>query len=89
MLLQAVANCYIMLSMKTTAIRISTEFLQEATHYATINFRSVPKQIEYWAMLGKCAEENPDLPLNFIKEALLARKEAIRGEVSTFEFRGE
>jgi hypothetical protein len=32
-------------------------------------------QLEYWATIGKAAEENPDLPFSFIKETLLAREE--------------
>ncbi len=32
-------------------------------------------QLEYWATIGKAAEENPDLPFNFIKETLLAMAE--------------
>ena len=29
-------------------------------------------QLEYWATIGKAAEENPDLPFGIIKETLLA-----------------
>ena len=32
-------------------------------------------QLEYWATIGKTAEENPDLPFSFIKETLLAIEE--------------
>lgn len=32
-------------------------------------------QLEYWATIGKAAEENPDLPCSFIKETLLAIEE--------------
>ena len=40
-------------------------------------------QLEYWATIGKAAEENPDLPFSFIKETLLAMevmKEATKEE---------
>ena len=37
-------------------------------------------------MIGKTAEENPDLPYNFIKDILLAQQEAADGEVIPFEF---
>ena len=32
-------------------------------------------QLEYWATIGKAAEENPDLPFSFIKETLLAMED--------------
>ena len=32
-------------------------------------------QVEYWAKIGKAAEENPDLPFSFIRETLLAIEE--------------
>ncbi len=31
-------------------------------------------QLEYWATIGKAAEENPDLSFSFIKETLLAKE---------------
>ena len=46
-------------------------------------------QIEYWARLGHCAEDNPDLPLEFIKECLLAKEEVKGCDLSEFEFRGK
>jgi hypothetical protein len=46
--------------------------------------RSVPKQIEHWSKIGRIAEENPDLPYDFIKEVLLSLEEAEDGEVSEF-----
>lgn len=32
--------------------------------------RSIPNQIAFWAMIGKCALDNPDLPIEFIKDLL-------------------
>lgn len=40
---------------------------------APAEHRSIPNQIEYWAMIGKCALENPDLPTDFIKELLISK----------------
>jgi hypothetical protein len=48
--------------------------------------RSAPKQIEYWSRIGKIAEENPDLPFNFIKELLVAQREAEEGQVTPYQF---
>ena len=73
--------------MATSAIRLSEEIIKAATVYAPINSRSVPKQIEHWIKIGKIAEENPDLPYEFIKDALEAKLEMEQGDVSAFKFR--
>lgn len=73
----------------SNAVRLSDEIMKAATIYAPANSRSVPKQIEHWARIGKIAEENPDLPIEFIKGILDAKNEMERGEVSKFEFRNE
>jgi hypothetical protein len=44
-----------------TAVRISDELLTDARKYSKIDHRSLTGQIEHWARIGKCAEENPDL----------------------------
>lgn len=71
----------------SVAIRLSDKVVNEAQKHAELNFRSVPKQIEYWFLLGKMAEENPDLPLSFIKDVLESKADIENGNVSDFEFR--
>ncbi|MDR2952053.1 MAG: ParD-like family protein [Treponema sp.] len=61
--------------MNSTAIKLSEDIIRVAGAYAHINSRSVPKQIEHWAKIGKIAEENPDLPYEFIQKILEARQE--------------
>jgi len=73
--------------MAVNAVRLSWEVMESVEAYAPINSRSVPKQIEHWVKIGKLAEENPDLPYNFIKDALEARLEMENGDVSIFNFR--
>lgn len=75
--------------MTTVAIRLPKALISQAEKYAHINMRTVPKQIEYWALLGRCAEDNPDLSLEFIKDCLLAQEEIKQGQISAFEFRNE
>jgi hypothetical protein len=70
----------------TTAIRLPTSLVNEAKKLAGTHFRSVTKQIEYWTYLGKVADENPDLPANFIKGCIEAKGEIDNGNVSKFEF---
>ena len=54
-------------------IRIDESIYNEAKKVASAEFRSIPNQIEYWAKLGKCALDNPDLPIEFIKDVLLSK----------------
>ena len=38
------------------------------------------------ARLGKIAEENPDLPIGFVKDILISLQEVEAGEVSEYQF---
>ncbi len=51
--------------MHTNPVRLSEEIMKAANVYAQINSRSVPKQIEHWAKIGKIAEENPGHSLKY------------------------
>ncbi len=53
------------------AIKLSEELINDAVTNGKAQHRSAPKQIEYWARIGKIADENPDLPLGFIKGVLV------------------
>ena len=73
--------------MTTTAtVRLSNEAIKKAKRHAKLEHRSISKQIEYWAMLGRVAEENPDLPINFIKNTLLGMQEIENGEGTPFNY---
>ena len=54
-------------------IRINAVIYNEAKKVARAEYRSIPNQIEFWAMIGKAALENPDLPIEFIKELLITK----------------
>lgn len=54
-------------------IRIDETIYNEAKKIAAAECRSIPNQIEYWAKLGKCALDNPDLPIEFIKDILMSK----------------
>ena len=70
----------------TVAIRLASSLIDAAKRLASLHFRSVSKQIEYWAYLGKIADENPDLPVSFIKGCLEAKSEVDNDEISKFKF---
>lgn len=69
-----------------TAVRISKELVREAKKYSRIDHRSITGQIEHWARIGKCAEENPDLTYSLIKEILMGIEELEQGERSEYKF---
>jgi hypothetical protein len=54
-------------------IRIDEAIYHEAARTAKAECRSTAHQIEYWAKLGKAALDNPDLPIDFIREILISR----------------
>lgn len=69
-----------------TTIKLSDDIVNEAKRYGAVYSRSTPKQIEYWMNIGKIAEENPELPYNFIKDILLAKAELTDKQVTPYEF---
>ncbi len=68
------------------AIRISEELVGEARKYCKVEHRSLTGQIEHWARIGKCAEENSDLPYNLIREILVGIEELDQDEKSEYQF---
>jgi hypothetical protein len=65
---------------------------QQLEYQRTVNdaqhedHRSLTGQIEHWARMGKCAEENPDLTYSLIKEILIGIEELEQGEKSEYKF---
>ncbi len=69
----------------TTAVRITKELVREAKIYSMIEKRSLTGQIEHWARIGKCAEENPDLTYSLIKEIFIGLAELEHDESSEYK----
>lgn len=67
-------------------VKLSNDLIEDARHHGSVLKRSIPKQIEYWSRIGKIAEENPDLPYSFIKDILLAKKEAGEKKLKPYKF---
>lgn len=59
----------------SAAIHINQELYTVAKQTAQGEYRTVDAQIEFWAQLGKAALENPDLPIDFIMEILISKKQ--------------
>ncbi len=70
-----------------TAINVSEQLIEEAKPIAQGTHRSVSEQIEYWARLGKVAEENPDLPIHMLQDMLVSIEEVKAGNTNVYQFR--
>lgn len=62
-----------------SSVRLDDDFVQTAQVFAKVEKRSLTKQIEHWAMIGKIVEANPDLPYEFIRDSLVAMEEVTSG----------
>jgi hypothetical protein len=56
-------------------VRIDNWLYEQAKTEAQIEHRTIAGQIEFWAMVGRAALDNPDLPVSFVSESLLALSE--------------
>ena len=68
------------------AVRISDKLIKDAKVKSKVDNRSLTGQIEYWAKIGKIAEENPDLPYILIKEILIGVEELDAGLGIEYKF---
>jgi hypothetical protein len=68
------------------AIKLSERLINDAIINGKAQHRCAPKQIEYWARIGKMADENPDLSFAFLKGILVGLEENKAGDVSDYKF---
>lgn len=68
-------------------VRIDDTLYEQARAEAQVERRTIAGQIEYWAMVGRAALDNPDLPVSFVAEALLSLAEP-REQATPFVPRG-
>ena len=66
------------------AVKLSDNIINEAKIRSKAFNRSVAGQIEYWAKIGRIAEENPDLTYELIKKILLAQQESKAGKLEPY-----
>lgn len=69
----------------SVSIRIDEVIYDAAKKVAKAKCRSVPRHIEFWAKVGKCALDHPDLPVEFLKELLIS-KQTDHSLAEPFEF---
>lgn len=70
----------------STAIKLDSALIEIARIYAMAANRSIPKQIEHWATLGRIAEQNSELPYNFIEGLFQARAQVEAGDTTEYTF---
>jgi len=58
-------------------VRIDDTLYNQARAQAQAERRTIAGQIEFWAMVGKAALDNPDLPIDFMRDLLVARAEGM------------
>lgn len=51
-------------------MRIDPDLYKRAKKEAAIEHRTIAGQIEFWAKVGRACIDNPDLPVNFVIDAL-------------------
>ena len=68
------------------AVRVSSKLIDAAKILAKVENRSITGQIEYWAKIGKIAEENPDLSYSLIRELLVGLEELDSGQGTEYKF---
>ncbi len=56
-------------------VRIDDTLYNQARATAQAERRTIAGQIEFWAQIGRTALDNPDLPIDFIRDLLIARHE--------------
>ncbi|MCH4812437.1 ParD-like family protein [Vreelandella neptunia] len=72
--------------MTTNSIRLDQQLIEKATIIAKALDRTTPKQIEHWAKIGEMMEDNPDLPYEFVKQAIIAKAEREAGKLEPYDF---
>jgi len=58
-----------------TSIRIDDDLYEQAKKAARIHIRTIAGQVEFWARVGKASLDNPDVPVSFVHDLILARAE--------------
>jgi hypothetical protein len=70
----------------SVAMKLADDLVDDAKTIAAAEHRSVPKQIEYWARIGKTVLENPELPLRMIQDMMVSIEEIKAGKVQPYQF---
>ncbi len=72
-----------------TSVRLDDDFVKNVRIHSAAAHRTVPEQIEHWSKIGQMVENNPDLPYEFIRDAMIAREAVASGKTTKYERRTE
>ncbi|ENV75670.1 ParD-like family protein [Acinetobacter ursingii] len=72
--------------MTYTAVKIDSDIVESAKVYGMAESRSATKQVEYWARIGKIAQDNPDLTFEDITDLLLSMAQVKAGNTTPYNF---
>ncbi|MGS0708063.1 ParD-like family protein [Acinetobacter sp. ANC 3781] len=72
--------------MTSKPIKIDKDIIDQAKIYGKADSRSVTKQVEYWARIGKIAQDNPDLTYEEITEILLGMAQVKLSITTPYKF---
>lgn len=65
-------------------VRIDDELYEQAKAASRGECRTIAGQLEFWAKVGRAALDNPDLPVDFVRDLLLAKSED-RSQLAVFK----
>ena len=65
-------------------VRIDDALYEQAKSVSKGECRTIAGQLEFWAKIGKAALDNPDLPIEFVRDLLIARMEN-RDDLTSFK----
>lgn len=69
--------------MTSVSVRIDKNLFDAAAVEGKAEYRSAAQQINFWANVGRNALANPDLPIDFVAQLLIAKE--LADEPFTFE----
>lgn len=65
----------------SSAVNLDDRVISAAKAAASVSGRSMAEQIEHWCLIGKAAEENPDLTHSFISDVRASMEMVENGDV--------
>ena len=72
--------------MSGVAIKLNKDLVTSARKVGKVENRSAPRQVEYWAKIGRIAIDNSDLTFEDIHNILVGRSQIERGETEPYVF---
>ncbi|MFQ3251477.1 TA system antitoxin ParD family protein [Glaciecola sp.] len=72
--------------MATASVRLDEDLVEKAAIMGKALNRTTPKQIEHWAKIGEMMEDNPELPYEFVRQAIISKAEKEAGKLEPYNF---